>query len=176
VDKRADSKSGASTRLRTFWRLPCLIIRLIIQTIRRDPSGSVWIDEALNVSRPDPSGTDQIDAEHQATDLAVGGFEYLVGRSIADRDARRRPGGARFAPGLGDSLHGVDNGSTMSSVGLDCPGAEHDRDRRRWLPSNEVTGGGLASRPGRARRPRGTGMATSVVVQVVQEDAYFPVG
>jgi hypothetical protein len=50
-----------------------LIIRLIIQTIRRDPSGAIWTDEALNVSRPDPSGADQIDAEHQATDLAVGG-------------------------------------------------------------------------------------------------------
>jgi hypothetical protein len=50
-----------------------LIIRLIIQTIRRDPSGSAWTDEALNVSRLDPSGADQIDAEHQATDLAVGG-------------------------------------------------------------------------------------------------------
>jgi hypothetical protein len=48
-----------------------LIIPLIIQTIRRDPSGSVWIDDLLNVSRPDPSGADQIDAEHQATDLAV---------------------------------------------------------------------------------------------------------
>jgi hypothetical protein len=35
--------------------LPCLIIRLIIQTIRRDRSGS-----------------DQIDAEPQATELAVG--------------------------------------------------------------------------------------------------------
>jgi hypothetical protein len=52
-------------------RLGCLIIRLIIQTIRRDPSGSVWIDEASNVSRPDPSGPDRIDAEHQATDLAI---------------------------------------------------------------------------------------------------------
>jgi hypothetical protein len=31
------------------------------------------IDEALNVSSPDPSGADQIDAEHQATDLVVGG-------------------------------------------------------------------------------------------------------
>src|SRR5215211_56853 len=51
--------------------LPCLIIRLIIQTIRRDPAGSVWTDEAPNVSRPDPTGADQIDAEHQATDLAV---------------------------------------------------------------------------------------------------------
>jgi hypothetical protein len=52
-------------------RLIFLIIRLIIQTIRRDPSGSVWIDEAPNVSRPDPSGADQIDAEHQATELVA---------------------------------------------------------------------------------------------------------
>jgi hypothetical protein len=44
---------------------------LIIQTIRRDPSRSVWIDEASNLSRPDPSGADRIDAEHQATDLAL---------------------------------------------------------------------------------------------------------
>jgi hypothetical protein len=48
---------------------------LIIQTIRQDPSGAVWTDEAPNVSRPDPSGADQIDAEHQPTDLAVWGFE-----------------------------------------------------------------------------------------------------
>ena len=50
-----------------------LIIRLIIHTIRRDPSGSDQIDDPSNVSRPDRSGADQIDAEHQATDLAVGG-------------------------------------------------------------------------------------------------------
>ena len=50
-----------------------LIIRLIIQSIRRDRSGSDQIDDPSNVSRPDPSGADQIDAEHQATDLAVGG-------------------------------------------------------------------------------------------------------
>jgi hypothetical protein len=49
-----------------------LIIRLIIQTILLDPSRSLWTDEAVNVSRPDPSGADQIDAEHQATDLAIG--------------------------------------------------------------------------------------------------------
>jgi hypothetical protein len=45
------------------------------QTIRLDPSGSVQIDEASNLSRPDPSGADQIDAEHQATDLAVWEFK-----------------------------------------------------------------------------------------------------
>jgi hypothetical protein len=48
-----------------------LIISLIIQTIQRDPSRSVRIEKSPNLSRPDPSGTDQIDAEHQATDLAV---------------------------------------------------------------------------------------------------------
>jgi hypothetical protein len=53
--------------------LPWLIIRLIIQTIRWDPSGSVWTDDAFNLSRPDRSGADQMDAEHQATDLKVGG-------------------------------------------------------------------------------------------------------
>jgi hypothetical protein len=42
---------------------------LIIQTIRRDRSRSIWIDQASNLSSPDPSGADQIDAEHQATDL-----------------------------------------------------------------------------------------------------------
>ena len=48
-----------------------LIIRLIIQTIRQDPSGAIWTDDPSDVSRPDPSGADQIDAEDQATDLAV---------------------------------------------------------------------------------------------------------
>jgi hypothetical protein len=50
-----------------------LIIPVIIRTIRLDRSGSAWIDEAPNLSRPDPSEADQIDAEHQATDLAVPG-------------------------------------------------------------------------------------------------------
>jgi hypothetical protein len=50
-----------------------LIIPLIIQTIRRDPSRSDAIDAPPNLSRADPSGADQIDAEHQATDLAVVG-------------------------------------------------------------------------------------------------------
>jgi hypothetical protein len=44
-----------------------------------DPTGPVWIDEASNLSRADWSGADQIDAEHQATDLAVG-FESLAVR------------------------------------------------------------------------------------------------
>ena len=58
----------------------CLIIRLIIHTIRRGPSGSVQIDDPSNVSSPDPSGADQIDVEHQATGLAVGGSNSLAAR------------------------------------------------------------------------------------------------
>jgi hypothetical protein len=50
-----------------------LIIPLIIQTIARVPSQPVAIDEAPNVSRADPSRASQFDAEHQATDMAVGG-------------------------------------------------------------------------------------------------------
>ena len=65
-----------------------LIIRLIIQTIRLDPSGPVWIDEAPNVSSPDPSGADQTDAEHQATDLAVGG---------SNPSRRAKPAGQRVS-------------------------------------------------------------------------------
>jgi hypothetical protein len=48
----------------------CLAIRflvgcaLIIQTIGLDLSGAVWTEEASNVSRLDPSGAMQGDAEH----------------------------------------------------------------------------------------------------------------
>jgi hypothetical protein len=67
-----------------------LIIRLIIQTIRQDPSGSDQIDEASNVSRPDRSGADQIDAEHQATDLAASSYSGEPQRT----DSRRHGPGA----------------------------------------------------------------------------------
>jgi hypothetical protein len=74
-----------------------LIIRLIIQTIRQDPSGAVWTDEARNVSRPDPSGADQIDAEHQPTDLAVGGSNPSRRAKVHVRACQAReamPGGS----------------------------------------------------------------------------------
>jgi hypothetical protein len=48
-----------------------LIILMIIQSIRRLPSEAVWTDEAPNVSRPDPSGADQIDAEHPSRNRKV---------------------------------------------------------------------------------------------------------
>ena len=49
-----------------------LIIPMIIQTILLDPSEAVWTDIASDVSRPDPSGVNQSDVEHQATDVVVG--------------------------------------------------------------------------------------------------------
>jgi hypothetical protein len=49
-----------------------MVIRLIIQTIRLLPSGPSQVDAAPDVSRADPSGADQFDAERQATDLMVG--------------------------------------------------------------------------------------------------------
>jgi hypothetical protein len=44
---------------------------MIIQPILLDRSGAVWTDEASNVSRLDPSGAVQVDAEHPAHDRKV---------------------------------------------------------------------------------------------------------
>jgi hypothetical protein len=44
---------------------------MIIQTILLDPTGAVWTDEPSNVSRPDPSGADQIDAKHPTRNRKV---------------------------------------------------------------------------------------------------------
>jgi hypothetical protein len=71
-----------------------LIIRLIIQTIRQDPSGPIWTDDPSNVSRPDPSGGDQIDAEHQVTDLVVSAGRVRWWVSDADQRAPARQGWA----------------------------------------------------------------------------------
>jgi hypothetical protein len=60
-----------------------LIIRLIIQTIRRDPSGAVWTDGASNVSRPDRSGAIQVDAEHPARYRKVVDFFGIDGTNAA---------------------------------------------------------------------------------------------
>jgi len=51
-----------------------LIIRLIIQMILLDPSGAIWTDEASNVSRLDPSGAVQADAEHPSRNRKVVDF------------------------------------------------------------------------------------------------------
>jgi hypothetical protein len=56
-----------------------LIIPMIIQTIGLDPSGAVWTDEAPHVSRLDPSGADQIDAEHPTHNRKVEGSDPSSG-------------------------------------------------------------------------------------------------
>jgi hypothetical protein len=68
-----------------------LIIRLIIQTIRQDRSGSVQIDEAANVSRPDPSEAFQADAEHRARNRKVVDFFGIDGTNVARSTGLRAP-------------------------------------------------------------------------------------
>ena len=75
---RAKSTEAVMGDARPNW-LPWLIIRLLIQTIRQDRSGSIWTDDPSDVSRPDRSGSDQIEVAHQATDL------MLVGRCFGCR-------------------------------------------------------------------------------------------
>ena len=50
---------------------------MIIQPILLDPSGALWTYEASNVSSPDPSGADWIDAEHPARNRKVVGLGEL---------------------------------------------------------------------------------------------------
>ena len=60
-----------------------LIIPMIIQTILLYPSGAVWTDEASNVSRLDPSGAVQIDAEHPSRNRKVEGSNPSSGSKTA---------------------------------------------------------------------------------------------
>jgi hypothetical protein len=60
-----------------------LIIRLNIQTIRLYPSGAVWADSAPNVSRLDPSGAIQIEAEHPTRNRKVVGSNPTSGSKTA---------------------------------------------------------------------------------------------
>jgi len=64
-----------------------LIIRLIIQTILLYPSGAVWTDEASNVSRLDPSGAVQVDAEHPSRNRKVEGSNPSSGSKTAGQRA-----------------------------------------------------------------------------------------
>jgi hypothetical protein len=50
---------------------------MIIQTIGLHPSGAVWSDSTSNVSRLDPSGAIQIDAEHPTRNRKIEGSNPL---------------------------------------------------------------------------------------------------
>jgi hypothetical protein len=54
--------------------------------------------------------------------------------------------------------------------------AEQGRNRRRWLPSNQVTGDALRHDLGALDGRPGTGWRLLWEVQAVQEDSYLPVG
>jgi hypothetical protein len=64
-----------------------LIISMIIQRIGLDPTGAVWTDRASNLSRPDPSGADQADAEHPARNRKVVGSNPTSGSKTAGQRA-----------------------------------------------------------------------------------------
>jgi hypothetical protein len=56
---------------------------MIIQTILLDPSGAVWTDEVGNVSRLDPTGSVQVDAEHPSRNRKVVGSNPTSGSETA---------------------------------------------------------------------------------------------
>ena len=134
----APQRSAWSAWPRALWRT-ALTIPLIIQTIRRDPSGSVWIDQASNLSRPDPSGADQSDAEHQATELAAGVVESADRTSLeavlkapGDDPARTDPDDRVVEPlhdGLTSSVDRARHAAHLHGTGL--PGREHIVDDQR---------------------------------------------
>jgi len=66
-----------------------LIIRLIIQTILLYPSRAVSTDGPSNVSRLDPSGADQIDAEHPTRNRKVVGSMKSREQADGSRPGRR---------------------------------------------------------------------------------------
>jgi hypothetical protein len=69
MDSVVDYTSGSPClRFSVGWPL---IIPMIIQTILLYPSGAIWTDSACNVSRLDPSGTVQVDAEHPARNRVI---------------------------------------------------------------------------------------------------------
>jgi hypothetical protein len=75
---------GLLARLAIRFFVGCaLIIPMIIQTIGLYPSGAVWTDEASNVSRPDPSGALQTDAEHPTRNRKVEGSNPSSGSKTA---------------------------------------------------------------------------------------------
>ena len=64
---------GVNRRGIRFFVGCALIIHLIIQTILLYLSGAVWTDDAAHVSRLDPSGAVQVDAEHPTRNWKIGG-------------------------------------------------------------------------------------------------------
>jgi hypothetical protein len=90
-------------------RFRLVLVRVAVHQLSPDGMSGCSVDSTPDLSSTDSTGGRAVDAEHQATDLAVG-FESLAASIIAFRDARRvlRELGSRLGPG--DSLDCVDNG------------------------------------------------------------------
>ena len=140
---------SASHRLPTSERIRrsigcALIIPMIIQTIGLYPSGAVWTDEAGNVSRLDPSGAIQADAEHPTPSLSEGrGFGLGLG------DGRTAVlGHAAISPGAGAGVEAVGPALT-SRRREDRVSSGHGRNRsegQRPRPGPRAPEGGLFRR------------------------------
>jgi hypothetical protein len=109
---------------------------MIIQTIGLDPSGAAWTDGSSNVSRLDPSGAVQVDAEHPARNRKV---ERKSKRSLSACRAAPSPrsGGtgdaavilAVIPPGLTEPNQ---TALTRSAAQPDLPRPDWTVETRRW--------------------------------------------
>jgi hypothetical protein len=104
---------------------------LIIQTILLDSSRSVWIDDPSNLSRPDPSGADQIDAEHQASDLAVARPNHVASGRQGDVEQVLGVDEVVVAVGIGLRSVTVTRGVTDPGASLATPPCNGHRLLRR---------------------------------------------
>src|SRR5215216_7535577 len=116
---------------------------MIIQTILLYPSGAVWTDSPGNVSRLDPSGADQVDAEHPTRNRKVEGFGLGLG------DGRTAVlGHAAISQGAGAGVEAVGPALT-SRRREDRVSSGHGRNRsqgRRPRPGPRAPEGGLFRR------------------------------
>ena len=110
-----------------------MIIRLIIQTILLYPSGAVWTDGPSNVSRLDPSGAVQIDAEHPARNRKVEGRSCTRLAALGVLSASRL--GAPVTPGLLGLVRGL-VGARQDLVGGSSP-------CRMATPAGNISAGGV---------------------------------
>jgi hypothetical protein len=109
-----------------FNRMALLIIRLIVQTILLYPSEAVWTDGPSNVSRPDPSGAVQVDAEHPSRNRKVVGSNPTSGSPIS-------------VPGSGGrAVSRADEFVTASHYLDDCPSGRLPPERSLDLASSSL--------------------------------------
>ena len=93
---------------------------MIIQTILLDPSRAVWTESASNLSSLDPSGADQIDAEHPSRNRKVEGSNPSSGSKTAGQSGISDI--ADGAAATGGHSFGLDHGAAGAPAPLRCLG------------------------------------------------------